>query len=77
MRSTTPNEAFGEVGYNLIMNPITHLKDTWAELKQVRWPTRKQTLTLSGIVVGVSILMAAYVGSLDYGFTNLLKLLLK
>jgi preprotein translocase SecE subunit len=58
------------------MNPIQHLKETVAELKQVSWPSRQKTVQLSAIVVGVSILMASYVGALDFGFTNLLKLLL-
>lgn len=59
------------------MNPITYLKETISELMQVTWPTRRQTLTLSAIVVVASLVMAAYVGALDFGFTNLLKTLLK
>lgn len=59
------------------MNPVRYFKETLAELKQVQWPTRQKTLQLSAIVVGVSILMASYVGALDFGFTNLLKLLIK
>ena len=49
------------------MNPITYLKETLSELRQVTWPTRKQTLTLSAIVVVASLVMAAYVGALDFG----------
>ena len=59
------------------MNPITYLKETISELRQVTWPTRRQTLTLSAIVVAAALVMAAYVGALDFGFTNLLKLLIK
>ena len=59
------------------MNPIQYFKDTLSELKQVQWPSRQKTLQLSAIVVAVSILMASYVGALDFGFTNLLKLLIK
>lgn len=59
------------------MNPIQYLKDTLSELKLVAWPTRQKTIQLSAIVVAVSLIMAFYVGSLDFGFTNLLKSLLK
>lgn len=59
------------------MNPVTYIKDTLAELKLVSWPSRKKTVQLSAIVVAVSLIMAFYVGALDFGFTNLLKTLLK
>ena len=59
------------------MNPVQYFKETLAELKQVQWPSRQKTAQLSAIVVAVSILMAAYVGALDFGFANLLTFLLK
>ncbi|MDP1743630.1 MAG: preprotein translocase subunit SecE [Candidatus Amesbacteria bacterium] len=59
------------------MNPVQYFKDTLSELKQVQWPSRQKTAQLSAIVVAVSILMAAYVGALDFGFANLLKYLIK
>lgn len=59
------------------MNPIQYFKDTLAELKLVSWPSRKKTVQLSAIVVAVSLIMAFYVGALDFGFTSLLQNLLK
>lgn len=59
------------------MNPVTYIKDTLAELKLVSWPSRKKTVQLSAIVVAVSLIMAFYVGALDFGFTSLLQNLLK
>lgn len=59
------------------MNPVQYFKETVSELKQVQWPSRQKTLQLSAIVVAVSLLMASYVGALDFGFANLLKLLIK
>lgn len=55
------------------MNPISYLKDTIAELKAVRWPTRQQTLRLTVIVIAISIVVGAYVGGLDLLFTSVLK----
>ena len=60
-----------------LMNPVQYFKETLAELKQVQWPSRQKTAQLSAIVVAVSILMAAYVGALDFGFANLLTYLIK
>lgn len=59
------------------MNPVQYFKDTLAELKLVSWPSRKKTVQLSAIVVAVSLIMAFYVGALDFGFTSLLQNLLK
>ena len=55
------------------MNPISYLRDTWAELKLVRWPGRPATIKLTAIVIVISVLVGAYVGGLDYLFTNILK----
>jgi len=59
------------------MNPITYLRNTVSELKQISWPTREQTLKLTLIVIAVSILVAVYIGALDYTFTSLLAKLVK
>ena len=59
------------------MNPITYLRDTVSELKQISWPTREQTLKLTLIVIAVSILVAVYIGALDFSFTTLLAKLVK
>jgi preprotein translocase subunit SecE len=55
------------------MNVVTYLQETVAELKLVRWPTRQQTINLTLIVIGISVLVGMYVGGLDFMFTNLLK----
>lgn len=58
--------------------PVTdYLKTTLSELKQVRWPTRAETTRLTIIVIGISVVVGAYVGGLDYLFTNLLQYIIK
>ena len=56
------------------VNPITYIKETISELKLVRWPTRQETINLTVIVLAISLLVGAYVGGLDFLFTNILKL---
>lgn len=58
------------------MNITGYFRSTIAELRQVTWPTRKQTLRLTGVVVFISLVVAAYVGGLDFAFTNLLTAIL-
>lgn len=59
------------------MNPLVYLQSTLSELKQVHWPTRAETVKLTIIVIAISILVGAYVGSLDVTFTKLLSLIIK
>ena len=51
-------------------NAITrYLRETWAELKKVRWPTRQEAQNLTLIVLAVTIGMAAILGLLDFFFS--------
>jgi len=44
-----------------------------AELMKVNWPTRKQTLNYTALVVAVSVAVALFLGGLDSGFSYILK----
>ncbi|MBP9782071.1 preprotein translocase subunit SecE [Candidatus Woesebacteria bacterium] len=57
------------------MNPVSYIRETIVELKKVTWPNRQTTLKLTGIVIGISAIVAIYVGGLDYLFTNILTLI--
>ena len=59
------------------MNLAAYFKDTLEELKQVTWPTRQAPIKLTIIVIGISLGVAVYIGSLDFLFTNLLTYILK
>lgn len=56
---------------------VSYLKSTISELQLVRWPGRDETLKLTAVVIGISVLVAAYVGLLDYSFTTLLSRVLQ
>ncbi len=47
-------------------NVITrYFRETWAELKKVRWPTRQEAQNLTLVVLAVTVSMAAILGSMD------------
>ena len=47
-------------------NAITrYFRETWAELKKVRWPTRQEAQNLTLVVLAVTVGMAAILGLLD------------
>jgi preprotein translocase subunit SecE len=52
-------------------------KDIVDELKKVTWPSKRDVIKLSLVVIVISIIVAAYVGALDILFAKLLELLTK
>ena len=52
---------------------ITFVKEAKAELLKVNWPSKKQTVNYTLIVMGISLAVAAFLGGLDYVFNYLLK----
>lgn len=47
---------------------LTFAKESRAELRKVNWPTKQQTIKFTGVVIGVSLGVAVFLGSLDYLF---------
>ncbi|MBL7021850.1 preprotein translocase subunit SecE [Patescibacteria group bacterium] len=43
-----------------------YLKDSKAELKKVAWPTKKEVIKHSMIVIGVSLFVAVFLGLVDF-----------
>ena len=47
------------------------------EMKHVSWPTRRQIIAYTVIVIVISAAVAAYLGFFDYIFSFLMKVLVK
>ena len=55
-------------------NAITrYFRETWAELKKVRWPTRQEAQNLTLVVLAVTVAMAAILGLLDAFYSWLFR----
>lgn len=52
----------------------TYFAGAWYELKQVRWPTRGATWSLTGAVIAYSIAFTILIVLLDLGFKQLFEL---
>jgi preprotein translocase subunit SecE len=52
------------------MGFIDYLRDTKAELRHVTWPTRRQALSYTIIVLSVSIGTGLFLGLLDFIFAK-------
>jgi preprotein translocase subunit SecE len=51
-------------------------RETVAELRKVVWPTRDQAVNLTIIVVVTVVAMSAFLGVIDFIFTQIIKLIL-
>jgi preprotein translocase subunit SecE len=49
----------------------TFIREARAELRKVNWPTRRETVKFTGVVIGVSLAVAIFLGTLDYIFEYL------
>ena len=58
------------------MKVTEYIKETRGELKHVSWPTRKQAIAFTAIVIGLSIFVAAFLGIFDFIFTEALSRIL-
>ena len=55
----------------------TFTKDVLEELKKVTWPTRKETVRLTIVVIGISLIIGLYIGIIDVLLTKGLEVLTK
>ncbi|GAB6271117.1 MAG: preprotein translocase subunit SecE [Smithellaceae bacterium] len=60
----------------LMDKAVQFLTQAKAELKKVTWPTRKQTLASTGVVMVIVAVMALYLGIIDLILAKLVKIIL-
>ena len=60
------------------MNKLTqYISESKTELKKVIWPTKKQTLNHTLLVIGFSLGVAFFLGAVDFGLNKLVEVILK
>jgi preprotein translocase subunit SecE len=55
---------------------VRYLKEVRAELRKVVWPSRRNTLNLTGIVLGVTASMSILLGVIDWLLSKLFALII-
>lgn len=53
---------------------VQYVKDTKGELKHVSWPTKKQSIIFTTLVIFISIFVALFLGAFDFIFTKALNI---
>ena len=60
----------------IIQNVTQFLKDAKVELKKVTWPTPKQTLASTAVVIIIVFIVSIYLGIVDFVLAKLVKFVL-
>ena len=58
---------------SIIQKIRVFFKEVYVELRKVSWLSRNDVLRYTLIVLAVSVIVAAFLGGLDYGFSTTLK----
>ena len=61
----------------LMINKVSRfLKEARVELKKVTWPTPKEALASTSVVIVVVIIVSLFLGVIDLGLTRIIRLVL-
>lgn len=52
---------------------VNYIKDTREEMSHVSWPTRRQSVAFTAVVILVSVATAVFLGFFDYLFSLILQ----
>ena len=72
MSKTTAQQQVAAKPFNAI---VGYIKETRAEIRKVSWPTREEATNLTLIVLAVTVVMAMFLGLIDFLFANLIRLI--
>jgi len=53
---------------------IKYIKDSIIEMKKVTWPSRKEALNYTVLIVIITIAVAIFLGGLDFIFSKILEI---
>ncbi|MEK7116972.1 MAG: preprotein translocase subunit SecE [Patescibacteria group bacterium] len=56
------------------MSILDYFKETQGELSHVNWPTHRQSVVFSLVVIIISVLVAFFLGLFDFIFSRILNL---
>jgi preprotein translocase subunit SecE len=59
---------------NITQKINSFFKEVWVEMRRVSWLSNKDVWRYTLIVLGITIAVAAFLGGLDYIFTEIIKM---
>jgi len=52
---------------------LQFVRESRTELKKVKWPTRKELLASTAVVVGLTLVISFFLGLIDFGLIKIIK----
>lgn len=52
---------------------VRYILDSYAEMKKVTWPTPKETVRITIAVIAISLVVAAFLGAIDFSLTETIQ----
>ncbi len=74
---STPSAPAVKTKPNFIDATFQFLREVKVELKKVTWPSRKQTIGSTVVVLALVVLISLFLGVVDIGLSHLIKLVLQ
>ena len=59
-----------------VAKSVQFLREVKVELKKVTWPSRKETAASTVVVIIIVVIISAFLGLVDMGLSNLIRLVL-
>jgi len=57
-------------------NPLDFVRDVRSELRKVAWPSQRETVNLTVVVLAFSVVVGLFLGGIDFLFQELFRFLL-
>ncbi len=62
---------------NFIQSSVQFLREVKIELKKVTWPSRKQTIGSTAVVIALVLIISLFLGFVDFGLSSLIRAVLQ
>ena len=62
---------------NFLTTALQFLREVKIELKKVTWPTRKQTIGSTAVVIVLVLIISIFLGIVDVGLSSLIRVVLQ
>jgi len=62
---------------NIITKSTQFLREVKVELKKVTWPSRKQTIGSTAVVIALVMIISLFLGVVDFGISSLIRIVLQ
>jgi preprotein translocase subunit SecE len=69
--------AAGKQKKNLVDKSMQFLREVKVELKKVTWPSRKQTIGSTAVVIILVMIISLFLGLVDVGLSSLIRVILQ